>query len=161
MCSPQSGHREHVHEAPAVCRKPWPNSLQVHLVKVTVINFPALNRTDRHPEPDCTVRCQENIPGLHDCHVNSLKVCGSSVIKVIVLQIRKQSLSSPVLSFPSLHPSIIIYADIYASDASFSTLALLRCFGHRGSSVWLVDAVVLAKYWPRYPWRPISPSAGS
>lgn len=125
MCNPQSGHREHMHEAPTICRKPWPNSLQVHLIKVTVINFTALNRTDRYPEPDWTVLCQENIPGLHDYHVNNLKVCGSSIIKVIVLQIIEQTLSSLVLYFPSLHPSIIINADICVSDVSFSTLASL------------------------------------
>lgn len=116
MCNPQSGHREHVHEAPAICRKPWPNSLQVHLIKVTVINFTALNRTHRHPEPDWTVLCQEDIPGLHDYHVNNLKVCGSSVIGVIVLQIIEQTLSSLLLYFPSLHPSIIIVCLTSASQ---------------------------------------------
>lgn len=122
----------------------------MHLIKVTVINFTALNRTDHYPEPDCTVLCQENIPGLHDYHVNNLKVCGSSIIKVIVLQIIEQTLSSLVLYFPSLHPSIIIDADICVSDISFSTLAssgwlFLNCFGHHGSLVWLLDGVVLAK----------------
>lgn len=106
----------------------------MHLIKVTVINFTALNRTDRYPEPDCTVLCQENIPGLHDCHVNNLKVCGSSIIKVIVLQIIKQTLSSLVLYFPSSHPSIIINADFYVSDISFSTLA---------SSGWLFFVVLV------------------
>lgn len=137
MCNPQSGRREHVHEAPAICRKPWPNSLQVHLIKVTVINFTALNRTDRHPEPDWTVLCQANIPGLHDYHVNNPKVCGSSIIKVIVLQIMEQTLSSLLLYSPSLHPSIIIVCLTSAS----------QLWPHQGGVVFF-----LLLFWS--PWKP-------
>lgn len=151
-----------MHEAPAICRKPWPNSLQVHLIKVTVINFTALNRTDRHPEPDWTVLCQANIPGLHDYHVNNPKVCGSSIIKVIVLQIMEQTLSSLLLYSPSLHPSIIIVCLTSASQLWPHQGGLFfNCFGHHGSLVWLLDGVVLAKNWPHYLWRLISPSASS
>lgn len=117
----------------------------MHLIKVTVINFTALKWTDPYPELDCTVLCQENIPELHDYHVNNLNVCGSSIIKAIVLRIIKQTLSSQVLYFPSLYPSIIIYIDIYVWHQLLKPSLIWGFFDHCESLVWLLHGIVLAQ----------------
>lgn len=88
----------------------------VHLIKVTVINFTPLKWADPYPELDCSVLCRTNILGLCDYRVNNLNMCGSSIIEVIVLQIREQTLSSQVLYFPLISLSVIIYNDIYVAS---------------------------------------------